>query len=240
MRRRSSFPTSSAAPSCSRRRSSPGLIPNPWFFLGIWVAGGTLAFFGAMAYAELAVGPAPRRRRVRLSRRRLRPRRRVPDGLDVVHRRVHRRHRDQRGGSSPSTSIDSCPARRTRRRCSSCRCRTCRSPSRRRRSWRSRRSGCWPSCTSAASATAGDGEHPRRAEGVGAADLHRARVCVRHRRAGQPRARSRTGGAEQLALRVHPGDARLLRLERGVVCRRRNPRSRPQRAEGAGHRHASP
>ena len=31
-----------------------GLIPNPWFFLGIWVAGGTLAFFGAMAYAELA------------------------------------------------------------------------------------------------------------------------------------------------------------------------------------------
>ncbi|MDO8679533.1 MAG: amino acid permease [Acidobacteriota bacterium] len=31
-----------------------GLIPNPWFFLGIWVAGGALAFFGAMAYAELA------------------------------------------------------------------------------------------------------------------------------------------------------------------------------------------
>lgn len=31
-----------------------GLIPNPWFFLGIWVAGGMLALFGAMAYAELA------------------------------------------------------------------------------------------------------------------------------------------------------------------------------------------
>ena len=29
------------------------LVPNPWLFLGLWVAGGTLAFFGAMAYAEL-------------------------------------------------------------------------------------------------------------------------------------------------------------------------------------------
>lgn len=31
-----------------------GLIPNPWLFLGIWVAGGAMAFAGAMAYAELA------------------------------------------------------------------------------------------------------------------------------------------------------------------------------------------
>ncbi len=29
-------------------------VPNPWLFLGIWVAGGCLAFAGAMAYAELA------------------------------------------------------------------------------------------------------------------------------------------------------------------------------------------
>lgn len=29
-------------------------VPHPWFFLGIWVAGGLLAFAGAMAYAELA------------------------------------------------------------------------------------------------------------------------------------------------------------------------------------------
>ena len=29
-------------------------IPHPWLFLGIWVAGGALAFAGAMAYAELA------------------------------------------------------------------------------------------------------------------------------------------------------------------------------------------
>jgi APA family basic amino acid/polyamine antiporter len=29
-------------------------IPNPWLFLGVWVAGGALAFAGAMAYAELA------------------------------------------------------------------------------------------------------------------------------------------------------------------------------------------
>jgi APA family basic amino acid/polyamine antiporter len=29
-------------------------VPNPWGFLGTWVAGGLLAFAGAMAYAELA------------------------------------------------------------------------------------------------------------------------------------------------------------------------------------------
>jgi APA family basic amino acid/polyamine antiporter len=28
--------------------------PNPWLFLGVWAAGGALAFMGAMAYAELA------------------------------------------------------------------------------------------------------------------------------------------------------------------------------------------
>src|SRR6188472_1121364 len=30
------------------------LVPNPWLFLALWLAGGALAFFGAMAYAELA------------------------------------------------------------------------------------------------------------------------------------------------------------------------------------------
>lgn len=30
------------------------LVPNPWMFLELWLAGGALAFFGAMAYAELA------------------------------------------------------------------------------------------------------------------------------------------------------------------------------------------
>ena len=29
-------------------------VPNPWLFLATWVAGGVLAFAGAMAYAELA------------------------------------------------------------------------------------------------------------------------------------------------------------------------------------------
>ena len=29
-------------------------VPDPWLFLGVWVAGGVLAFAGAMAYAELA------------------------------------------------------------------------------------------------------------------------------------------------------------------------------------------
>src|ERR1700741_961918 len=31
-----------------------GIVPNPWADLGLWVAGGALAFAGAMAYAELA------------------------------------------------------------------------------------------------------------------------------------------------------------------------------------------
>jgi len=37
---------------------SPGIasnVPNPWLFLATWIAGGALAFAGAMAYAELAV-----------------------------------------------------------------------------------------------------------------------------------------------------------------------------------------
>ena len=29
-------------------------VPHPWMFLGVWIAGGLLAFAGAMAYAELA------------------------------------------------------------------------------------------------------------------------------------------------------------------------------------------
>ena len=31
-----------------------GLTPHPWWMIGAWVAGGALAFAGAMAYAELA------------------------------------------------------------------------------------------------------------------------------------------------------------------------------------------
>jgi APA family basic amino acid/polyamine antiporter len=31
-----------------------GSVPNPWLFLSTWLAGGALAFAGAMAYAELA------------------------------------------------------------------------------------------------------------------------------------------------------------------------------------------
>ena len=30
------------------------MVPHPFWFLSTWVAGGVLAFFGAMAYAELA------------------------------------------------------------------------------------------------------------------------------------------------------------------------------------------
>ena len=31
-----------------------GAVPQPFYFLGAWLAGGALAFAGAMAYAELA------------------------------------------------------------------------------------------------------------------------------------------------------------------------------------------
>lgn len=31
-----------------------GMVPSPWWFLATWLAGGALAFAGAMAYAELA------------------------------------------------------------------------------------------------------------------------------------------------------------------------------------------
>ena len=30
------------------------LVPHPWAMVAVWVAGGALAFAGAMAYAELA------------------------------------------------------------------------------------------------------------------------------------------------------------------------------------------
>ena len=29
-------------------------VPNAWLYIGVWIAGGALAFAGAMAYAELA------------------------------------------------------------------------------------------------------------------------------------------------------------------------------------------
>ena len=53
-RPRSSFPTSSAAASSSCRSSSRSWCRNPTAMLGVWLAGGALAFAGAMAYAELA------------------------------------------------------------------------------------------------------------------------------------------------------------------------------------------
>src|ERR1700737_1393144 len=34
--------------------SAPQPAPRPWLFLSTWIAGGLLAFAGAMAYAELA------------------------------------------------------------------------------------------------------------------------------------------------------------------------------------------
>ena len=72
-------------------------VPNPYMFLGTWVAGGLLAFAGAMAYAELA---ALRPRAggeyvyLRAAFGRLAA---FLTGLDVVRRRLLRRHRRERG-----------------------------------------------------------------------------------------------------------------------------------------------
>ena len=77
--RRSSFPMSSAAPSCSRRRSWPAWSPIP----GCISACGWRAA-RSHSPARWPTPSLPRcaegRRRIRLSRRRLRPRRRVPHG----------------------------------------------------------------------------------------------------------------------------------------------------------------
>ena len=54
MRRRSSFPTSSAAAFCSSPPSLPPTCRTPGCFLSTWLVGGALAFCGAMGYAELA------------------------------------------------------------------------------------------------------------------------------------------------------------------------------------------
>ena len=92
------------------------MCPTRALFLSTWLAGGVLAFCGAMAYAELAA---------------LRPRAGgeyvylreaygslagLPDRLDVVRRRLCRRHGRQRRWSSRSISSGSFPARRARRR----------------------------------------------------------------------------------------------------------------------------
>jgi amino acid transporter len=103
-----------------------GLVPNPWLYLGLWVAGGALAFAGAMAYAELAA---------------LRPK---AGGeyvyLDAAYGRVAAfltgwtsfvagfsgANRGELLSSFRSTSRASCRASTTRRRSSPSRCRMCR------------------------------------------------------------------------------------------------------------------
>ena len=98
MPRRSSSPTSSAAASCSRRRRSRPRSRALAGSCSTWVAGGALAFAGAMAYAELAaLRPRAGGEYVYL-RVGVRAARRIPDRLDLVRRRLLRRDRRQRGG----------------------------------------------------------------------------------------------------------------------------------------------
>ena len=86
----------------------------PWFLLA-WVAGGVLAFMGAMAYAELAaLRPRAGGEYVYL-REAFGPLAGFPDRLDVVRRRLQRRDGGERGLPHRSTSIASFPALPTTR-----------------------------------------------------------------------------------------------------------------------------
>ena len=82
------------------------------------------------------------------------------------------------------------------------------------------------------------GQRARRAESVGAADVHRARVFDRQRIEREPRRVGRSHGLERVAAGPDPGDVHLLRLERRGLHRRRDSRSGTQRAARvrAGHR----
>ena len=154
MRRRSSFPTSSAAAFSLRRRKWP-----PWCRArcGFWPP-------GSPAAPWRLPGRWPTRNWRRFARARA-------ASMSTSMRRTAASPRFSPGGRrsspasparwppapswSPSISIASRPARRTRRRTSSSRCPMFPSASRRKRWSRSRRSGCWPRSTSAASGPAG-------------------------------------------------------------------------------------
>ena len=96
MPRRLSSRTSSAAGSSSSRSSSRRWCGTPDAILWVWLLGGALAFAGAMAYAELsALRPRAGGEYVYL-REAFGPARRIPYRVDVVCRRIFRRHRGQR------------------------------------------------------------------------------------------------------------------------------------------------
>ena len=112
-RPRSSSPTSSAAASSSRRRSRRAPFPSRAGSCSTWVRRRRARVCGRDGLRRTGGAAAARRRRVRLPARRVRPARRLPDRLDVVRRRVLRRHRHQRRRARRSTSAASFPARRT-------------------------------------------------------------------------------------------------------------------------------
>ncbi len=92
-------------------------------FSGCGSLGGALAFAGAMAYAELAaLRPRAGGEYVLLARR-VRPARGVPHRMDLVRRRLLRRDRGQRRRRSRTMSAGSSRQPPTRRRSSPFRCR---------------------------------------------------------------------------------------------------------------------
>ena len=72
----------------------------------------------------------------------------------------------------------------------------------------------------------------------GAADVHRARICDRHRVDRQPHAGGRAGRAGTWLFAFIPVMFTYSGWNAADVCRRGDPRSRPQRAARAGDRHA--
>ena len=99
-------------------------VPNPFWFLATWLAGGALAFAGAMAYAELAaLRPRAGGEYVYL-REAYGPLAGFHDRMDVVRGRFRRSDGGERDLSDRVCSIASFRASPIRRRFLSFRCRT--------------------------------------------------------------------------------------------------------------------
>ncbi|MCK7518676.1 MAG: amino acid permease [Ignavibacteriales bacterium] len=126
-------------------------VPHPIGFLAVWLAGGLLAFTGALAYAELGTMRPRSGGRCVYLREGYGPSRGVPDGLDVVRGRLRRRdcRRRPRRGRLPWPVRAGRPRRDAALHRSRCPSFPWSSP--RARSWRSRPSSASRSFTSAAS-----------------------------------------------------------------------------------------
>ena len=181
-----------------------GLVPNPWLYLGPVGGGRRAGVCGRDGLRRTRGAAAEGRRRVCLSRRRVRTRRRVPHRLDVVCRRLLPARSPPTRSSSRSTSRDSFLASTTQ------------TPiftiplpyvpltvldahAGGRRSDLAAGADSHPRRR----ARARDDERPRRAQGHGVHALRAGGLRVWHRRVLQRRGDRRRGVDHQLAVRLH-------------------------------------